>query len=954
MNSHKFIDKIGHYSGNRRLDCQNLEEPDADTEKVRERWLRPDREISLKRKLRLWKNNCPELEDLTIHQVGESHIDCAWMWRYEQTRKKAQVTFKKAILHAKMFPETFCFALSQPLLLDWIKQDDPDLFKQIQETVKAGNIELVGGSYVEPDCMMPSGESFVRQRLYGMRFYRDNFNILPEVEWFLDSFGYNRGLPQLLTKSGAKYFWSTKITWNLQTTFPFVNFWWQGPDGSKILTGHFHMGGEGAISSWKKFGIGHYLLTNNGQKSWNYKDNYDDLINHVGEEFCPHVGYFFGLGDGGHGPTHKEVAIANELAKSPMFKWSRIEKFFEELNKYSERFPIWDDELYLETHRGCFSNHSEVKRYNRKFENVLISLEILAVLTSLIIPDYSYPTEQFEQLWKITLKNQFHDILPGSSIPEVYDDCWDDWKLQDSSISNMIEAIGSNFSSQNNERNSQSGREIFLFNSLPWERTSRLFIPATVADLATSEEIDWKPNPAKLTSLNSENLEFYCQPVSKEDESWKDSKPAGWWTMITLKPLSITPVKLVLVDEITIHSENNASINIISNGITHLELSQTTGAFVDLRTENLNNGSSLLKGTSSNLTNGFLDDDKTFPAWNLTPKYWNFPLDLPNDKGVNIEVVDNGPIFVSLQINRLIGKDIVIQKVTLFKALPEIYLEYITDWSQPNTMLKILYSTSTNSEIATTDGAYAIVNFKTNPETPCDKARYEKICHKFVDLSSPDKKWGIALINEGKYAFDVNSGDIQLTLLRSPRYTPPSPEAWVNLERNLNKDLYNHEPPEFTEIGPFRCNYVLYPHSGSTLSNSDGTANPKIRRKAEEFNNPIIIIPLKGNNEIENRSLLNGESLLEISPSNITLGALKYEEWKKDKSIIIRFFEGSGLSTSAEVEIHPKLAKMITKIEETDLLERSLNFSPKWNEKEGILSFKMDKFEIRSFKIIFK
>ncbi|MHA1472654.1 MAG: glycoside hydrolase family 38 C-terminal domain-containing protein, partial [Promethearchaeota archaeon] len=356
----------------------------------------------------------------------------------------------------------------------------------------------------------------------------------------------------------------------------------------------------------------------------------------------------------------------------------------------------------------------------------------------------------------------------------------------------------------------------------------------------------------------------------------------------------------------------------------------------------------------SNLTNGFLDDEKSFPAWNLTPEYWNFPLDLPNDKGVKIEVVDNGPIFVSLQISRLLGKDIVIQKVTLFKALPEIYLEYITDWSQPNTMLKILYSTTTNAEIATTDGAYAIVNFKTNPETPCDKARYEKICHKFVDLSSPDKKWGIALINEGKYAFDVNGGDIQLTLLRSPRYTPPSPEAWVNLERALNKDLYNHEPPEFSEIGPFRCNYVLYPHSGSTLSNPDGTANPKVRRKAEEFNNPIIIIPLNGNTEMENRSLLNGESLLEISPSNIALGAIKYEEWKKDNSIIVRFFESCGLSVSAEVSIHPKIAKMIIKIEETDLLERTLNQDPIWNKNEGRLSFKIKKFEIRSFKLIFK
>ncbi|GAH04274.1 unnamed protein product, partial [marine sediment metagenome] len=284
---------------------------------------------------------------------------------------------------------------------------------------------------------------------------------------------------------------------------------------------------------------------------------------------------FLWVGDGGHGPTHKEVAIANELAKLPMFKWSRVENFFEELNTFSERFPIWDDELYLENHRGCFSNHSDVKRHNRKFENILISLEILAVLTSLITPDYIYPTEQFEQLWKTTLKNQFHDVLPGSSIPEVYDDCWDDWKLQDSSISNILEDIGSKLSSQNDKQNKQSGVNLFLFNSLPWERTSRLFIPASILGESILLEKDWKPKPAKIISLNSEKFECDCQPVSREDESWKDSKSAGWWTIITLKPLSVTPIKLTLIEELSNQSEIKTSSIIISNGITYLELSKT-------------------------------------------------------------------------------------------------------------------------------------------------------------------------------------------------------------------------------------------------------------------------------------------------------------------------------------------------------------------------------------------
>ncbi|GAH77701.1 unnamed protein product, partial [marine sediment metagenome] len=169
---------------------------------------------------------------------------------------------------------------------------------EIQGTVKAGNIELVGGSYVEPDCMMPSGESFVRQRLYGMRFFQNNFGHLPKVEWFLDSFGYNYGLPQILVKSGAKYFWTTKITWNRITTFPFVNFWWEGPDGTRLLTTNFEMN-MGPITNWPKYNIGRYLLKKDGKKVWNYSMDYSKLKEHVGEEFCPHIGCFFGKGDGG-------------------------------------------------------------------------------------------------------------------------------------------------------------------------------------------------------------------------------------------------------------------------------------------------------------------------------------------------------------------------------------------------------------------------------------------------------------------------------------------------------------------------------------------------------------------------------------------------------------------------------------------------------------------------------
>jgi alpha-mannosidase len=248
--------KYGRYSGNERLNPKEhgFEELDSDNQYTMNMWLvegdvqnDPDFHNETAEKVENWKKMIKKAsnidpDNIVVHTVGESHIDCAWLWRFEQTREKAYKTFKKACDHADIFPNSFNFALSEPLLLEWIKEDHPDLLKRIQDKVKSGNIELVGGSYVEPDCMMPSGEAFCRMRLYGMRFLRDHFGILPKVEWFLDSFGYNWGIPQILVKSGAKYFWTSKITWNYDTVFPFVNFWWQSPDGSSLLSANFHMG----------------------------------------------------------------------------------------------------------------------------------------------------------------------------------------------------------------------------------------------------------------------------------------------------------------------------------------------------------------------------------------------------------------------------------------------------------------------------------------------------------------------------------------------------------------------------------------------------------------------------------------------------------------------------------------------------------------------------------------
>ncbi|HMF34514.1 MAG TPA: hypothetical protein VKK79_24035, partial [Candidatus Lokiarchaeia archaeon] len=290
--------RIGAYSGNERLDPSSFEEPDGDNEETAHMFLDeiPSDEdfISETReryeKYRNILSMSGDPDQFQVHMVGESHIDIAWLWRFEQTRKKGAKTLQKAIYHARRFPGSFCFALSEPILLQWIKEDDPDLFAQVQETVKSGAIELVGGAYVEPDCMMPAGEAFIRHRLYGMRFYQTHFGQLPEVEWFLDSFGYNWGLPQILAKSGAKYFWTSKLTWNMNTVFPFVYFWWQGVDGTRLMTSNFPMA-FGSLDSWFMFEVGRRPLKPGVEYVGDYNRDYEDIADFVAEdEICPHIG----------------------------------------------------------------------------------------------------------------------------------------------------------------------------------------------------------------------------------------------------------------------------------------------------------------------------------------------------------------------------------------------------------------------------------------------------------------------------------------------------------------------------------------------------------------------------------------------------------------------------------------------------------------------------------------
>ncbi len=951
----KNVETIGHYSGSKKLDTNSIEETPIDDERTRKLWLEesiddPENidEIRIFLKDLIEKiSKTMDPSKINIHMVGQSHIDLAWLWTFAQTRKKGIVTLEKVLLHIEQIPD-FHFAVSSPQLLAWIKEDNPSLFKKLKEAVKKGNIELVGGSFLESDCMMPDGESFIRQRLYGMRFYRDEFKKLPNTEWFLDSFGYNVGLPQILTKSGAKFFWTSKLTWNRITDFPFVNFLWESPDGSQILTCNFGQNKE-AFDKWSSFKFGRHLLKKGAKKIWNYEDgysNFNDAINP--EKYCTAVGFFNGAGDGGHGPTHKEVAEMINYVKigedlNLNIKWSTVNKFFTEVEKYKNQLPVWSDELYLETHRGTFTTHGAVKRHNRKLETLIKAAETLCSIISLFDDGFKYPFSIIEKTWKKILLNQFHDILPGSSIIEVYDDVY---KLWQECYQDLNKLIGSCL-----ERIKTNGKNnIIFYNLLPWERSGRVFIPLNEIDLKIELDEEGKPPYGRLDLSNGEFT--ICQPVQSEFDDDLNNRSAGWWANISILPYGVLSGKFSLTENKTsnifVSLEKNPRL---ANSLVQLELNSKSGALRELKAVYLNYGKNLIHGEANFVVKGYEDKGGIeYPAWNLTREYWKFPKNY-NEDNANITILDEGSVFSSLKIVRTLGDSEITQIIRLFKDDPIIYCSWSSDWRNENILLKIALDTNTASKTVVVDEMFCALNQSTLPKTPSDKARFEKIMHQYADLSTTDNSWGIALLNEGKYAFDCSGDRIRLTLHRSPKYPRPSAESWAKMERLARKKKCGDKVPKYTGLGPISCQFAYFPHRGGALKDHFGKPFAIVKKAAEEFNNPIIAKKISSN---QDGSLIYDELDILVQ-DNVEITALKRNEWKKSNSIIIRFNELCGKDTQANVFLSNRLVEKISKINQVDLLERDLNKQDFiWNPSDNELKFEIHKFEIKTFEFILK
>ncbi|MHA1369580.1 MAG: alpha-mannosidase [Promethearchaeota archaeon] len=914
----------GIYSGNPRdleKEFMELQEPDIDNP---EAWLKEERhEPEFKKYVKInfeyiWRD--VDFNEAEYYIGGQSHIDVAWKWRYWQTLRKVIVTYRKAVWHVKNHPK-FTFVSSQPLLLEWIKKEDPELFEDIKAAVKTGRFDLCGGMWVEPDCHMPSGESFVRQRLYGQLFYLENFGRISEVEWVPDSFGYTRTLPQIFLKSGTPFFYTTKLANNSYSQFPFVNFFWESPDGSRVLT-MINPGGFGSLSKHRKFNPRRRLLIPGKKLVADYEMDRPEDLDVFSEELAP-IPIFTGKGDGGHGPTGMEVAVMDKLVEEKGIKWITATEFFKKkLDPLADRLPTWRDELYYEFHRGTLTTQDLVKRMNRYFEWRLNTVESLLTLAS-IIKGAGVKGEVMDSIrrtWKLTLINQFHDVLPGSSIPEVYDDVYDFWEYARKLLDGVEKtAWALLLDGKQKAGNKDLPRFILLYNGTGFDATG---FPVEVAwpdglDVPSAAKIGGNTSPIQLCPADKLDLDenFVKRPRRL---LFKANVPQHGFILVELLKTAEKTTKGTATS--VSESENNITLE---NKHYRILIDKKAGniksvVFKDIDKEVISDPGIDIKV--------FYDWLPSEPCWNILPGYRE--MELEQSRPQRIEIVEKGPVRWTVEIEREIkneeseakanGTSTMIQRISILDNMPGIYLEFLVDWHTCDATVKVDVETTTNADYSVSEVPYGTTRRSTRPTANHDVPRWENYHHGWVDLESRDEKWGIAFINKGKYGFDVKKGRIGLTLIRGPRYPRPSGEAWVNMERNDRARQSGEAPPTHADQGTHLIQYIILPHEGkwNDTPPKGGTSVQALTRWFNEGCCSTLVYSEDTKNEN-----WTAESL--IASDNVGAEVPVIKSAEDGDGYVMRIVETTCKNRTEKVQISPTLK--FTECSEVDLLERPIN-----------------------------
>lgn len=674
--------------------------------------------------------------DVDIVATGHAHIDVAWLWTLSQTRRKVGRTFHTVLRLMEQFAD-FHFTQSQPQLYAFIHRDYPPLFEAIKQRVDEGRWEPIGGMWVEADCNLGGAESLARQFLYGRTFFRKHFGREAEspVLWLPDVFGYTWSLPQLIKEAGLDYFFTIKISWNQYNRIPFDSFWWQGLDGTKVLT-HFAT----TPGSFSLPGTGKRPPTYNAEAT--PEEALTTWSNLQQKETQQLLLMAFGYGDGGGGPTRKMLENIREMKSfpaTPRIKHGRAGDFFRNLEaSIGDRLPVWNSELYLEYHRGTYTTQSLNKRNNRKSEFLLHDAEFLATLAAVLDTSYQYPRRTLRTAWELVCLNQFHDIIPGSSIAPVYEESHQQYL--------EVERMGS--SVRNKALTTiaeQVGGALLIVNPTSFSRTDPAFWPNQLEAGQSLQKADGTQLVTQSTALGT----------------WID---AG-----ELHPFSVTSVTYTTSDGAMPSASMTASPSLLENNYVRIELDETgdiTRIFDKTAQRDV-----LPVGAIANQFQAFEDRPLAFDAWDIDI-YYDDKMWLPAP-ATAIQVIESGPLRATLEIKRCILHSEFVQHISLTHNSPQLNFETTINWQERHILLKAAFPVEVFAPKATYEIQWGNVERPTHRNTSWDWARFETCAQKWVDLSEGD--YGVSLLNDCKYGHDVRDNVMRITLLRSP--TLPDPEA---------------------------------------------------------------------------------------------------------------------------------------------------------------------------------
>jgi alpha-mannosidase len=700
--------------------------------------------------------------DVDIVATGHAHLDVAWLWTLGQTRRKAGRTFHTVLELMEQFPD-YHFTQSQPQLYDYVRVDYPDLFEAIKKRVAEGHWEPIGGMWVEADCNITGPESLARQFLLGRTFFAEHFGNGAEspVLWLPDVFGYCWALPQLIRQAGLEYFMTVKIGWSQYNRMPYDSFWWQGLDGTRVLT-HFSTtpDPEWAVSTYNAAATPGEAI-----QAW---------TNFQQKELRQELLMIYGYGDGGGGPTAEmleNIREMNSFPGTPRLRQGSAIDFFSKLETETGReLPTWNGELYLELHRGTYTTQGRNKRANRKSEFHLHDAEFLAVMAQLVNPSFEYPAADLTEAWKLVCLNQFHDIIPGSSVRDVYVESLTQYErvleTADEVQRSALEAIADS-----------AGGDVVLVNPTSFVRDDLAFWNGR---LSPGERLETPEGETVATQAGPEGT---------------------WIAPGSLAPFSVTPLTVHSGEPGTRESTLVATNRLLENDQLRVDLDER-GDVVRVYDKE-NDRDVVPQGQVANQFQAFEDRPLNWDAWDVDIFYddrlWT------SEPASSIEVVEAGPLRATLEIHRRVLNSDYVQRISLGHNSARLDFETVINWRERHTLLKVAFPVEVLSPLATYEIQWGNVQRPTHRNTSWDWARFETCAQKWVDLSEGD--YGVSLLNDCKYGHDVRDGVLRLTLLRSP--TMPDPEA---------------------DQGEHRLVYSLLPHAGTwgetTIAEAYGLNDP--------------------------------------------------------------------------------------------------------------------------------